>query len=101
MDFPRKGLERCENTFGAARLVADGDFESLAGAQDDASAARQGSRTDFGTTEVGKNGDWFFRTHRGLANAFDGAKVPIVRAMRKIQTHHVHAGADESLDAPE
>ena len=100
MHFLRQRSKGSGDAFRAARIVAGSNLESLPGAQHDGSAAQQRAGANFRPAQICKNSDGFFRADCRLTNALDGAQVPVMRTMRKIQAHHVHPRADELFDAP-
>ncbi len=60
--FARQAGESGGNSVGVAGAVADGNCETLAGAQSDAPAAYERARANFRSAQIGQDGDGLFQS---------------------------------------
>ncbi len=95
--------QRRERRIHARRIAqhfCGGDREALPGAQQHRPATRQWPSPDFRSLKVGKNRNRLFVLDGGRPQHRDALGVLLVRAMRKIQTRHVHPRAQQAVNHP-
>ncbi len=98
MNFFWESTEGCGNSGNIAGPIAGGNCEALAGLKHDAHAAGKCAGANFRAAKIGENGQRLLHYGRGLAKQSDHARVPLVRAVRKIQAGHVHTRTHELRD---